>query len=45
MRWFLIASDQGDARARYNIGVLYERGWGVQQDYAEAMSWYRTAAD
>ena len=45
MRWFRIAADQGNARAAYNIGVLYERGWGVAQDYAEAMRWYRKAAD
>ena len=45
MRWFRMAADQGDARASYNIGVLYERGWGVAQDYSEAMRWYRKAAD
>jgi TPR repeat protein len=24
-------SDQGDASAQYNIGVLYYKGWGVRQ--------------
>jgi TPR repeat protein len=24
---------------------LYERGWGVAQDYGEAMGWYRRSAD
>jgi len=45
MRWYRIAADQGNARANYNIGVLYERGWGVTQDYAETMRWYRKAAE
>ena len=27
------------------ISVMYERGKGVTQDYAEAMRWYRKAAD
>jgi hypothetical protein len=36
---------QGDADATNNIGYLYERGIGVQVDYAEAMKWYRRAAD
>jgi TPR repeat protein len=33
------------ARAMYNIGDLYYYGRGVPQDYAEAMRWYRQAAD
>jgi uncharacterized RDD family membrane protein YckC len=36
---------QGDASAMNNIGYLYEQGIGVQVDYAEAMKWYRRAAD
>jgi TPR repeat protein len=31
--------------AQNNIGWLYRNGWGVGQDYAEAMRWYRKAAD
>jgi len=27
------------------IGTLYEQGQGVAQDYAEAIRWYRKAAD
>ena len=42
---FRMAADQGDAAVEHNIGLLYENGWGVTQDYAEAMSWYRKAAD
>ncbi|MHB8455363.1 MAG: tetratricopeptide repeat protein [Acidiferrobacterales bacterium] len=38
-------ADQGDARAQYNLGVLYSDGRGVPQNYQEAMTWYRKAAD
>jgi hypothetical protein len=40
-----VIADRGDALAQNNIGWLYEKGWGVAQDYAQAMSWYRKAAD
>lgn len=38
-------ADAGDAAAQRNIGLLYVYGWGVTQDYAEAMRWFRKAAD
>jgi uncharacterized protein len=28
-----------------NLGVLYESGQGVAQDYAKAREWYQKAAD
>ena len=28
---------QGDASAQYNLGVMYSKGQGVPQDYAEAI--------
>jgi len=34
-----------DIRAQYNLAVLYDRGFGVPQDYAEAAKWYRAAAE
>jgi TPR repeat protein len=39
------AADQGDQLAQFKIGLLYYNGKGVAQDYAQAMSWYRKAAD
>ena len=30
---------------QYNLGIMYGKGNGVQQDYAEAVRWYRLAAD
>ena len=35
---------QGDARAQYNMGVMYSKGQGVPQDYKIAVKWYRLAA-
>jgi hypothetical protein len=31
--------------AQNNLGFLYRDGHGVPQDYAEALRWYRMAAD
>ena len=38
-------AEQGDAKAQYNLGVMYATGLGVPQDYAEAVKWYRKAAE
>jgi TPR repeat protein len=43
--WFRKAADQGDADAQNSLGVMYEEGQGVPQDYAAAASWFRKAAD
>ena len=34
-----------DAFAQFSLGVMYSNGEGVPQDYAEAVRWYRLAAD
>jgi len=39
------AADQGNASAQYNLGLTYDRGQGVAQDYTQALFWYRKAAD
>ena len=33
------------AAAQSNLGVMYANGQGVPQDYAEAVKWYRKAAE
>ena len=38
-------AEQGNAAAQYNLGVMYDNGEGVPQDYAEAAKWYRLAAE
>ena len=35
---------RGDPRAEINLGNLYMRGLGVEQDYAQAYAWYEKAA-
>src|SRR4051794_10850211 len=35
----------GEASAMFNLGLLYENGRGVTQDYAMARDWYTKAAD
>ena len=35
----------GNSDAQHNLGVMYDNGQGVTQDYAAAMSWYRKAAE
>jgi alpha/beta superfamily hydrolase len=45
LRWYRLAADQGYASAQYNLGVRYDNGLGVTQDYAEAARWYRLAVD
>ena len=32
---------QGEAMAQFNLGLMYDTGEGVEQDYAEALLWYR----
>ena len=43
-RGFRRLAEQGDAKAQYYLGALYEDGTGVPQDYARAVQWYRSAA-
>ena len=40
-----MAAEQGYADAQNNFGVMYENSEGVPQDYAEALRWYRRAAE
>ncbi len=35
----------GRSEAQTNLGLLYDHGQGVPQDYAQAARWYRMAAD
>lgn len=40
-----IGAEQNDAESQYKLGVYYENGKGVKQDYEEAIKWYRKAAE
>lgn len=38
-------ADQGHAKAQFNLGVMYDQGQYVAQDYAQAVFWYQKAAE
>jgi TPR repeat protein len=44
VRLFRLAAAQGFAPAQLNLGILYHKGEGVAQDYAEAARLWRLAA-
>ena len=33
-------AEQGDSEAQLNLGIMYEKGQGVTEDYIEAYKWY-----
>jgi TPR repeat protein len=38
-------AEQGDAKAQFDLGFMYDLGLIVPQDYQEAVKWYRKAAE
>ena len=38
------AAEQGAASAQFNLGVIYDNGEGVPQDYVQAHKWVNLAA-
>ena len=44
IEWKTLA-EQGHAKAQYNLGVMYDYGEGVVQDYKTAAKWYTLAAE
>lgn len=42
--WLPLA-ELGDVEAQYNLGVMFDEGAGVEQDFAAAVTWYRKAAE
>jgi TPR repeat protein len=43
--WYMEMAKSGDADAQYNLGSVYETGFGVQADPDEAVRWYKEAAE
>ena len=41
---FKVAAEQGHVDAQYNLGVMYQFGYGVSQNHEEAVRWYELAA-
>lgn len=42
---FRVQANQGDVNAQYNLGLMYEKGLVVSQDYHKAFEWYSKAAE
>jgi len=45
VREWLPLAQQGDVYAQVTLGLMYETGQGVPQDYADALRRYRRAAE
>lgn len=41
---FRAAAEAGDDAAEYNLGLMHEKGLGVDQDHDAALRWYRSGA-
>ena len=44
LRWARPAAEQGEARAQFLVGLMYDLGQAVPQDYVQAHMWYNLAA-
>ena len=45
LKEFRPLAEQGHAMAQTGLGVMYDHGKGVTQDYKMAVKWYRLAAE
>lgn len=45
VEWIRKAANQGYAPAEFQMGQMYDFGFGVTQDDGEAIAWYRQAAE
>lgn len=44
-RLFRPLAEQGIPAAQFHMGLMYEKGQGVPQDYRTALKWFRMAAE
>ena len=42
--WYIKAACQGEAKAQFALGLIYEKGKGVKKILDEALKWYSEAA-
>ncbi|WP_204966184.1 tetratricopeptide repeat protein [Megamonas hypermegale] len=40
----MYSAEQGDSEAQYLLGIMYEKGNEIEQDYEEAVKWYKESA-
>lgn len=45
LRFWQAAAEAGDPQAMNNLGVLYDKGLGVEPDVGRALHWYAKSAD
>ncbi|MBQ7217561.1 MAG: SEL1-like repeat protein [Synergistaceae bacterium] len=45
VKWYRKAAEQGYAMAQFNLGYMYDQGYGVRQDYVGAVKWYHKSAE
>ncbi|HEU4600376.1 MAG TPA: caspase family protein [Steroidobacteraceae bacterium] len=45
LRIWMQSAEDGDPEAQTNVGEIFERGMGVEPDFAAAASWYQKAAN
>ena len=45
LEWFLKAAKQGNAKAQFHLGFMYDIGNGVKKDITKAVEWYQKAAN
>jgi len=43
--WYIMAAFQGEATGAFGLGRAYETGLGINKDPAQALYWYKFAAD
>lgn len=43
--WFRKSADQGNAQAQLNLGLMYQKGVGTEQNNEQAVSWFRKSAE
>ena len=44
LREWLPLAQQGNTRAQFNLGLMYDEGRGMPQDYGQAYLWFNLAA-
>jgi len=44
VRWYRKAAEQGHTRAQTNLGLMYDSGQGVPQNYVLAHVWFNLSA-
>ena len=38
VNWFRQAAERGNTYAQHSLGIIYEHGWGVEQNCAKAVA-------